>query len=118
MVDWQYNLVRCHHNGNEWTCGTEEITPIKLTDKILFDSGFKIIYDSSVSMKCCATNDEEDVFIYLTFYKKSDGGINLEKIYLESESKSTIINTININFVHELQHLLSICRLNNILIII
>ena len=110
--------MRCHHNGNEWICGTEEINPIELSDKILLDSGFKILYDSSVSMKCCATNDEDSVFIYLCFYKKSDGKINLERIYLESESKITTINTIditiNINFVHELQHILRIFRLNDI----
>lgn len=117
MVDYQYNRVRCHHNGNEWICGTEEINPIELSDKILLDSGFKILYDSSVSMKCCATNDEDSVFIYLCFCKKSDGSINLERIYLESESKittNTIDITININFVHELQHILRIFGLNNI----
>ena len=111
MIDWQYNLVRCHHNGNEWTCVTEEIAPIKLTDKILLNSGFKILYDSSVSMKFRATNDEEDVFIYLTFYKKPDDG---GKIYLEIESKTMIINSTNINFIHELQHILRICGLNDI----
>lgn len=114
MVDYQYNRVRCHHNGNEWICGTEEINPIELTDKILLNSGFKILYDSSVSMKCCATNDEDSVFIYLCFCKKSDGKINLERIYLESESKITTINTIDINFVHELQHILRIFGLNDI----
>lgn len=117
MVDYQYNRVRCHHNGNEWICGTEEINPIELSDKILLDSGFKILYDSSVSMKFCATNDEDSVFIYLCFCKKSDGSINLERIYLESESKittNTIDITININFVHELQHILRIFGLNNI----
>ena len=114
MVDWQYSLVRCHHNGKEWICGTEEIAPIELSDKILLDSGFKIIYDSSVSMKFRAKNDEEDVFVYLTFYKKSDGRINLEKIYLEIESKTIIINSTNINFVHELQHILRICGLNDV----
>ena len=118
MVDYQYNRVRCQHNGNEWTCETEEITPIELTEKILLDSGFKIVYDSSVSMKCCTTNDEDSVFIYLSFCKKSDGKINLERIYLESESKITTINAININvninFVHELQHILRIFGLNDI----
>ena len=114
MVDWQYSLVRCHHNGKEWICGAEEIAPIEVSDKILLDSGFEIVYDSSVSMKFRATNDEEDVFIYLTFYKKSDGRINLEKIYLEIESKTIIINSTNINFVHELQHILRICGLNDV----
>ena len=117
MVDYQYNRVRCHHNGNEWICGTEEINPIELSDKILLDSRFKILYDSSVSMKCCATNDEDSVFIYLCFCKKSDGKINLERIYLESESKittNTININININFVHELQHILRIFGLNDI----
>ena len=118
MVDYQYNRVRCHHNENEWICGTEEINPIELSDKILLDSGFKILYDSSVSMKCCATNDEDSVFIYLCFCKKSDGKINLERIYFESESKITTINaidiTININFVYELQHILRIFGLNDI----
>lgn len=89
-----------------------------MSDKILLDSGFKILYDSSVSMKCCATNDEDSVFIYLCFCKKSDGKINLERIYLESESKITTINTIDItidiNFVHELQHILRIFGLNDI----
>ena len=111
MVDWQYSLIRCNYNGNAWT-GTGEITPIELTDKILLDSGFKIIYDSSVSMKFRATNDEEDAFIYLTFYKKSDGDGG--RIYLEIESKTTIINSTNINFVHELQHILRICGMNDI----
>ena len=114
MVDWQYNLVRCHHNGNEWTCGTEEITPIELSENILLDSGFEILHNSSISMKCCATTGKVDAFVYLTFYKKSDGGINLEKIYLERVSKTTIINTININFVHELQHILRVYGLNDI----
>ena len=117
MVDYQYNRGRCHHNGNEWICGTEEINPIELSDKILLDSGFKILYDSSVSMKCCATNDEDSVFIYLCFCKKSDGKINLERIYLESELKittNTIDINININFVHELQHILRIFGLNDI----
>ena len=114
MIDWQYSLVRCHHNGNEWMCGTEEIAPIELSDKILLDSGFEILYDSSVSMKFRTTNDEEGVFIYVTFYKKSDGRINLEKIYLEIESKTIIINSTNINFVHELQHILRVYGLNDI----
>ena len=96
---------------NEWICGTEEIMPIKLTDKILLNSGFKILYDSSVSMKFRLTNDEENVFIYLTFYKKPDDS---GRIYLEIESKTTIINSTNINFVHELQHILRICGLNDI----
>ena len=113
-----YNFIAPHHNGNEWTCGTEEITPIELSEKILLDSGFEILHNSSISMKCFASNDEVDSFIYLTFYKKSDGGINLEKIYLESESKITTTNTININidinFVHELQHILRSCGLNEI----
>ena len=112
MVDWQYRLVRCHHNGNEWMCGTEEITPIELTEKILLNSGFKILYDSSVSMKFRATNDEDDAFVYLTLYKKSDGDGG--RIYLEIESKTTIINYTNINFVHELQHILRICGMNDI----
>ena len=118
MVDYQYNRGRCHHNGNEWICGTEEINPIELTEKILLNSGFKILYDSSVSMKCCATNGEDSVYIYLSFCKKSDGKINLERIYFESESKITTTNTININidinFVHELQHILRIFGLNGI----
>ena len=117
MVDYQYNHVRCHHNGNEWICGTEEINPIELSDKILLDSGFKIVYDSSVSMKCYATNGEDSAFIYLSFCKKSDGKINLERIYLESELKittNTIDINININFVHELQHILRIFGLNDI----
>lgn len=117
MVDYQYNRGRCQHNGNEWTCGTEEITPIELTEKILLDSGFKIVYDSSVSMKCCVTNEEDSAFIYLSFYKKSDSKINLERIYLETESKittNTININININFVHELQHILRIFGLNDI----
>ena len=114
MVDWQYNLVRCHHNGREWTCGTEEIAPIELTDKILLDSGFEIFHNSSISMKCFASNDKDDSFIYLTFYKKVDGRITLERIYLEKERKATTINTISISFVHELQHILRSCGLNDI----
>ena len=114
MVDWQYSLVRCHHNGNEWTCGTEEITPIELTDKILLDSGFEILHNSSISMKCYASNDKVDAFIYLIFYKEGDGKITLERIYLEKQAKTTTINTISINFVHELQHILRSCGLNEI----
>ena len=117
MVDYQYNRVRCHHNGWEWTCETEEIDPIELTDKILMNSGFEIVYDSSVSMKCYATNDKDSAFIYLSFCKKSDGKINLERIYFESESKittNTININVNINFVHELQHILRIFGLNDI----
>ena len=48
MVDWQYSLVRCHRNGNKWTCGAEEITRLELTVKILFDSGFEILHNSSI----------------------------------------------------------------------
>ena len=114
MVDWQYNLVRCHHNGREWTCGTEEITPIELTDKILLDSGFEILHNSSISMKYFVSNDKVDAFVYLTFYKKGDGKITLERIYLEKQAKTTTINTISINFVHELQHILRSCGLNEI----
>ena len=114
MVDWQYNLVRCHHNGNEWTCGTEEITPIELSEKILLDSGFEILHNSSISMKCFATTSKVDAFVYLTFYKRGEGKITLERIYLENESKTTTINTISINFVHELQHILRSCGLNEI----
>ena len=114
MVDWQYNLVRCHHNGNEWTCGTEEIAPIELSEKILLDSGFEILHNSSISMKCFASNDKVDSFIYLTFYKKGDGKITLERLYLERDTKTTTINTISINFVHELQHILRSCGLNEI----
>ena len=114
MIDWQYSLVRCHHNGREWTCGTEEITPIELTDKILLDSGFEILHNSSISMKCFATNGKIDAFVYLTFYKKGDGKITLERIYLEKQAKTTTINTISIKFVHELQHILRSCGLNEI----
>ena len=114
MIDWQYSLVRCHHNGREWTCGTEEITPIELTDKILLDSGFEILHNSSISMKCFASDDKVDSFIYLTFYKKGDGKITLERIYLEKQAKTTTINTISIKFVHELQHILRSCGLNEI----
>ena len=114
MIDWQYNLVRCHHNGNEWTCGTEEITPIELSEKILLDSGFEILHNSSISMKFIASNDKVDSFAYMTFYKEPDGRITLERIYLENESKTTTINTISINFVHELQHILRSCGLNDI----
>ena len=114
MIDWQYNLVRCHHNGREWTCGTEEITPIELTDKILLDSGFEILHNSSISMKCFATTGKVDAFVYLTFYKRAEGKITFERIYLEKERKTTIINTISINFVHELQHILRSCGLNDI----
>ena len=117
MIDWQYSLVRCHHNGREWTCGTEEITPIELSEKILLDSGFEILHNSSISMKCFATNGKNgkvDAFVYLTFYKRAEGRITLERIYLEKERKTTIINTISINFVHELQHILRSCGLNEI----
>ena len=117
MVDWQYNLVRCHHNGNEWMCGTEEITPIELTDKILLDSGFEILHNSSISMKSFATNGKNgkvDAFVYLTFDKRGGGKITLERIYLETERKTTTINTISIKFVHELQHILRSCGLNDI----
>ena len=114
MVDWQYSLVRCHHNGREWTCGTEEITPIELTDKILLDSGFEILHNSSISMKCFATNSKVDAFVYFTFYKIGDGKITLERIYLETERKTTTINTISIKFVHELQHILRVYGLNEI----
>lgn len=72
MVDWQYNLVRCHHNGNEWTCGTEEIAPIELTDKILLDSGFEILHNSSISMKCFATIGKVDAFVTIkSFFNKT-----------------------------------------------
>ena len=114
MVDWQYSLVRCHHNGNEWTCGTEEITPIELSEKILLDSGFEILHNSSISMKYFVSNDKVDAFVYLTFYKKGDGKITLERLYLERDTKTTTINTISINFVHELQHILRSCGLNEI----
>ena len=114
MVDWQYSLVRCHHNGNEWACGTEEITPIELSEKIFLDSGFEILHNSSISMKCFASNDKVDAFVYLTFYKRGDDKITLERIYLEKERKTTIINTISIKFVHELQHILRSCGLNDI----
>ena len=117
MVDWQYSLVRCHRNGNEWTCGAEEITPIELTDKILFDSGFEILHNSSISMKCFATNGKNgkvDAFVYFTFYKRGGGKITLERIYLETERKTTTINTISINYVHELQHILRVYGLNDI----
>ena len=114
MIDWQYSLVRCHHNGREWTCGAEEITPIELTDKILLDSGFEILHNSSISMKCFATTGKVDAFVYLTFYKRGEGKITLERIYLETERKTTTINTISINFVHELQHILRSCGLNEI----
>ena len=114
MIDWQYSLVRCHHNGNEWACGTEEITPIELSEKILLDSGFEILHNSSISMKCFATSGKVDAFVYLTFYKKGDGKITLERIYLEKEAKTTTINTISIKFVHELQHILRSCGLNEI----
>lgn len=111
MVDWQYSLVRCHHNGKEWTCGVEEIEPIELTEKILLDSGFEIFHDSSISMKCCA---RLDMFVYLTFYKKPDGKISLESIYIERQPKTIAIKTIGINFVHELQHILRLYGLNEI----
>ena len=114
MIDWQYNLVRCHHNGREWTCGTEEITPIELSEKILLDSGFEILHNSSISMKCFATTGKVDAFVYLTFYKRGDDKITLERIYLEKERKTTIINTISISFVHELQHILRVYGLNDI----
>ena len=114
MVDWQYSLVRCHHNGREWTCGTEEIIPIELTEKILLDSGFEILHNSSISMKCFATNGKIDAFVYLTFYKKGDGKITLERMYLETERKTMTINTISIKFVHELQHILRVYGLNDI----
>ena len=117
MIDWQYNLVRCHHNGNEWTCGTEEITPIELSEKILLDSGFEILHNSSISMKCFTTNGKNgkvDAFVYLTFYKRAEGRITLERIYLEKERKTTTINTISIKFVHELQHISRVCGLNEI----
>ena len=117
MVDWQYSLVRCHHNGREWTCGAEEIIPIELTEKILFDSGFEILHNSSISMKCFATNGKNgkvDAFVYLTFDKRGDGKITLERIYLETERKTTTINTISIKFVHELQHILRVYELNEI----
>ena len=114
MIDWQYSLVRCHHNGREWTCGTEEITPIELTEKILLDSGFEILHNSSISMKCFATNGKIDAFVYFTFYKRGEGKITLERIYLETERKTTTINTISIKFVHELQHILRVYGLNDI----
>ena len=114
MIDWQYSLVRCHHNGREWTCGTEEITPIELTEKILLDSGFEILHNSSISMKCFVTIGKVDAFVYLTFYKKGDGKISLERIYLEKQAKTTTINTISISFVHELQHILRVYGLNDI----
>lgn len=107
MVDWQYNLVRCHHNGREWTCGTEEITPIKLTTNILLDSGFESVSESLVSMKCFASNDKEDIYICIDFY---DNG----RIYLEINSKRKIIIISRIDFVHELQHILRSCGLNEI----
>ena len=114
MIDWQYSLVRCHHNGREWTCGAEEIIPIELTDKILLDSGFEILHNSSISMKCFATTGKVDAFVYLTFYKRGEGKITLERIYLETERKTTTINTISIKFVHELQHILRVYGLNDI----
>ena len=114
MIDWQYNLVRCHHKGKEWTCGTEEIAPIELSEKILLESGFEILHNSSISMNFFASNNKLDSFVYLTFYKEPDGRITIEKIYLEKERKTTIINTISINFVHELPHILRIYGLNEI----
>ena len=50
----------------------------------------------------------------MTFYKKDDVKINLERIYLEKQAKTTTINTISIKFVHELQHILRSCGLNDI----
>ena len=88
-----------------------------MSEKILLDSGFEILHNSSISMKCFATNGKNgkvDAFVYLTFYKKGDGKITLERIYLEKQAKTTTINTISINFVHELQHILRSCGLNEI----
>lgn len=65
-------------------------------------------------MKCFATNGKIDAFVYLTFYKRGDGRITLEKIYLETERKTTTINIISIKFVHELQHILRVYGLNDI----
>ena len=85
-----------------------------MSEKILLDSGFEILHNSSISMKCFASNDKVDAFVYLTFYKRADDRITLERIYLEKERKTTIINTISISFVHELQHILRVYGLNDI----
>ena len=85
-----------------------------MSEKVLLDSGFEILHNSSISMKCFATNGKVDAFVYLTFYKRGDDRITLERIYLETERKTTTINTISISFVHELQHILRVYGLNDI----
>jgi len=110
-IDWQLQLVRCHRNGQEWDTTIEEIKPIPLTEDILKANGWEVMGKNIGMVRCLyRLSDNVRIRIYLHYPymlhyvddTRTDG-------YEEREWSIG-----NITKVHELQHALRICGLNEL----
>lgn len=108
-IDWQYQLVRCHSNGQEWNCSPDEIEPIPITMDILTANGFKKeIGDGRYKCSLCLEENidhpEYDIKIWFT----SKGDVMQTKIQAYKRNPYPHFCDIHlaIESVHELQHVL------------
>ena len=94
----------------------ENVHPIELTEEILHKNGFKndVIAQKSIIAEGASNFSviliSEDNRIILNNIKEHLNSFNTWNIHIDTEDMRTIC-TAEITYVHELQHLLKLCRI-------
>ena len=112
--------IYCHTQlEGYFPCQLSDISPIPLTAEILEKNGFYFGYtsqqeDAASQIGCSCekawTYDEGGGSIQVTFPNECDGGlIVLDEQDFDKELEFVFANQI---YVHELQHLIRICKIN------
>jgi hypothetical protein len=89
---------------NHWS---NNIKPIPLTPKILEKNGFKLEYFTLEWARYIGINDR----VVLSNDKEYMNSRNEWDVHIDSEDYCTIASC-ELTYVHELQHLLKLCKIN------
>ena len=95
--------------GTEFTIDPCHIEPIPLTEEILVKNGFEKCHNDEAPVEEC---------YFFRLFNKQCGWLDIDAFGLEEELGAEFTyNDVNINYVHQLQHLLRLCGIEKELII-
>lgn len=113
-IDWQYRLVRCHSNGQEWNCDPDELQPIPLDKELLKGNGFE--YDTTKT-----TRDTFDGKWYHSVgrfesFEEPKQTMNVSDFVITEDNKEFWVfnDSVQIRYVHELQRVLCCVGLSRV----
>ena len=95
VFDPDYKIYWCSDDG------LDRVDPIPLTEGILARNGFEKCYDDEAPVEEC---------YFFRLFNKQCGWFDIDAFGLEEELGAEFTyHDININYVHQLQHLLRLC---------